>query len=138
MAIKKNGSRNSDRVKIRRMNLEGFSLQQIAAKLSIVEEHVTYVLEKWTEEEENWKTREQTRVAAEMAERHKFANQPLNAPPPIDVAALTASIRAEIMAELRAGMVVPPAQEEKPVTKKRRAVKKEEQVELPLNEEDAA
>ena len=108
MAIKKNGSRNSDRVRIRRMNAEGFSIHQIAEKLSITEDHVTLVLEKWPTEV-SWRDAERAQQAEQRERLRKFYAEP--AAPPTD-AALEARIRKQVMDELRASGVLPSAASE--------------------------
>lgn len=124
MAIKKNGSRNSDRVKMRKMHREGYAVDQIASKLSVTEEHVNYVLEKWDAEEENWKERERVRQMEERQKHIDFMSKPANAPLNPEVEALRARI-----AELEKGI------EEKPKPR-RRKVQEEVQDDLPFDEEN--
>jgi hypothetical protein len=111
MAIKKPGSRFTDRNKIRKMHREGYSVRQIAEAVSIVEEHVQYVLENWDADEEAWRNRELAARQAALDEAHKAAT-PENAPPSIDDqerARIREQARQELMAEFK--QADPPAEE---------------------------
>ncbi len=83
MAIKKPGSRFSDRNKIRRMHAEGYSVEQIANTVSIVPEHVTYVIEEWDAAEEKGREVERQK-AIDAEEAARKAAQPVNPKPSID------------------------------------------------------
>jgi hypothetical protein len=102
MAIKKPGSRFTDRNKIRKMHAEGYSATQIADTVSITMEHVQYVIDKWDADEEAWRNRE---LAARDAERAaaKQAAVPENAPISIDDAErarIREAARRELLEEL--------------------------------------
>ena len=91
MAIKKNGSRRSDRNKIRRMHLEGYSIDQMANTLSITLEHVQYVINSWPVDKERSSLTESK--AADLAAASMVTREePENGPKPIthdDIKALT-------------------------------------------------
>lgn len=113
MAIRKNNSRASDRVKIKRFHAQGFDIEQISAKLSITPEHVQYVLtdyeaalerniaaaqgkmEKVTLQSRADREKESFREAEELA-RRKDPNVPT-----VDLEAIKAEIRAELLAEMK-------------------------------------
>ena len=96
MAIKKNGSRFTDRNRIRRMNAEGYSLQQIADATSIHIEHVQYVINDWDAAEEKAKDRERAAMEAAAIEARKGV-----APANVETEAqMYARIKAELKAEL--------------------------------------
>jgi hypothetical protein len=65
MAIAKNGSRFTDRNRIRRLAAQGYTPEQISKAVSIVVEHVSYVLKEWDADEERWKDRERARRISE-------------------------------------------------------------------------
>ena len=95
MAIRKPGSRFSDRNKMRQMEAEGFARAQIAEKLSIVDSHVDYCLDHWSTDME--KIKDQQKAAAEKALAAERARN--RAPVQQDTTALKAELRAEILAE---------------------------------------
>ena len=100
MAIKKNGSRFTDRNRIRKMHAQGYSVQQIADTVSITPEHVSYVVDKWDADEEHWKNKHRADADAK-AEAAKVKERPANAAPTIDDAE-RARIREQARQELLA------------------------------------
>ena len=103
MAIRKNNSRQADRNKIFKMHAQGFSIQQIEAKLSITPEHITYVLEQYetdlAERRANSpELQERARIQAEVEGKRANAG-PANDPALADI---KAQLRKEILAELAA------------------------------------
>ena len=113
MAIKKNGSRFSERNKIRKMNAQGYALTQIANALSITEAHITYVLESWDKDEEKAKNKAQ---ALREAENDLAAQR--NQLPGAAEAVMREQIKREILAQMELDRVAPvekPAPEPAPV-----------------------
>ena len=99
MAIKKPGSRFTDRNRIRKLHAEGFSIDQIASTVSIIPEHVTYVIEEWDVDEEKAKDKDRATREAAIAESRK-GQVPAN----FDPAAERDKIKQELMSEMRAEM----------------------------------
>jgi hypothetical protein len=110
MAIRKPGSRFTDRNTMRKMYAEGYSVAQIALKLSIKDEHVVYCLEEWDEASE--KARDQFKISE--AARMKREREALMLPAEVNAANLRAEmemkVRAEIAAEKKPAPVVPIAE----------------------------
>jgi hypothetical protein len=100
MAIRKDSSRFSDRNTIRRMNAEGYPLESISAKTSISIEHIQYVIDSWTKDEE--KAKDLARQAgADKVQAEREAAKPTK--PSIDDeerARIVEVTRREVMAEL--------------------------------------
>jgi hypothetical protein len=115
MAIRKPGSRFTDRNTMRTMYAQGYSVEQIGLKLSIKDEHVTYCLEEWALDSEN--ARDQFKVSE--AARLKAQREALMLPAEVNAANLRAEmeikIRAEIAAEKQAAPVAPVVEVETPV-----------------------
>jgi len=105
MAIKKNGSRFSERNKIRKMNAQGYALTQIASALSITEAHITYVLESWDKDEEKAKNKAQ---ALREAENDLAAQR--NQLPGAAEAVMREQIKREILAQMELDRVTPVAE----------------------------
>jgi hypothetical protein len=121
MATKKLSSRNADRNQVKRMHAQGYSVQQIADKLSIVPVHIEYLLNGYEGDLKKLNTvkadseleglEEQVRLA-----KAKMAGDP-NTP---DMEALKAQMKAEILEELGREQT-PPDKIEEPVKRRRKA-----------------
>lgn len=104
MAIKKPGSRVSDRNKIRKLYAQGYSVEQIANQVSIVEEHVIYVLEEWDAAAEKQKDIAKKQEADAYAAA-KAAQVPANAVISVDDAErarIREAARRELLEEIEA------------------------------------
>ncbi|GAF97419.1 unnamed protein product [marine sediment metagenome] len=104
MSIRKNNSREADRVKIKRFFAQGFDAEQISMKLSITPAHINYVLTQYEKDAPaNARTaKEQMAMrSAEAMARRPDPNQPNSTPPPlIDMTALREQLKAELLAEM--------------------------------------
>ncbi len=108
MPLHKNNSRQSDRNKIFKMNAQGYSIEQIQAKLSITSEHVSYILNQYESDLKERRAnspelQERARIQKEVEDRRK-GNAPANPP---DLVELKEQLRKEILAELKADAPVP-------------------------------
>ena len=100
---RKNNSRNSDRVRIKKLHAQGFSVDQIVGTVNIHEEHVRYVLEKYEVDLAKHKRKEkelETFRAAELLGQQQMAGKFAPANPMPDLTALRAEIEAKVRAEL--------------------------------------
>ena len=102
MAIRKPGSRFTDRNTMRTMHAEGYSIAQIGMKLSIVNSHVKYCIEEWGIDQE--KGRDQFKLAEKA--RLKKEREAMMLPAEVSRANLRAELRAELQAEMKAATVV--------------------------------
>jgi hypothetical protein len=120
MATKKLSSRNADRNQVKRMHAQGYSVQQIADKLSIVPVHIEYLINGYEGDLKALNTvkadseleglEEQVRLA-----KAKMAGDP-NTP---DMEAMKAEIKRELLAE----MAAEGAKTEEPIKPRRRKAK---------------
>lgn len=98
MAIRKNGSRFSDRNAIRRMTEQGYPVSVIASALSITEEHVAYVIAEWPAASERRKQLATANSSAESSGASKI--------PEHEMARLKQQLRQELLAELTGDIAV--------------------------------
>jgi hypothetical protein len=96
MAIRKPGSRFTDRNTMRKMHAEGYSIAQIGMKLSIKDEHVVYCLEHWSADSE--KARDKFKLS-EIARLQK-EKEAMMLPSQVSEANLRVELEAKIRAEL--------------------------------------